>query len=83
MAATGFDEYYDKITEYCLDAWDSGNVNDVAVLATGIMQMPGFPMHYPVHHYLVPAVLLTAARKQQGHEKPVIAAINHRKIFRQ
>ena len=72
MAATGFDEYYGKITEYCLAAWDTGEVADVVALATGAMEMPGHPVHYPTHHYLVPAVLLTAARKAQGHGRDVI-----------
>ncbi|MDL2253154.1 DUF5714 domain-containing protein [Ruminococcaceae bacterium OttesenSCG-928-I18] len=72
MAASDFDEYYDKITEYCLKAWDSDSVEDVVELATGVMDMPGHPLHYPTHHYLVPAVMLTAARKDQGHEREVL-----------
>ncbi len=71
MQAGSFDEYYDKITDYCLDAY-AGPCEDPLALATGIMQMPGFPMHYPTHHYMVPAVLLTAARKQQGHGPEVL-----------
>lgn len=47
MAATGFDEYFDKITDYCLDAYRKDEAQDVLALATGAMAMPGFPMHYP------------------------------------
>ncbi len=72
MAAGGFDEYYDKITEYCMDAFEAGRADDAVALATGVMNIPGFPMHYPTHHYMVPAVLLTAARKQQGHGADVL-----------
>ena len=72
MASTGFEQYYDKITEYCLKAYAEDNVDDVTALATGVMDIEGFPMHYPTHHYMVPAVLLSAARKKQGHSLDVI-----------
>lgn len=36
------------------------------------MELDGFPIHAPVHHYLVPAVLLTACRMAQGHPPEVL-----------
>jgi hypothetical protein len=72
MSLDGFDEFYNKVTDGCLSAFDRGESADAVALADSLMQMPGFPMHYPVHHYLVPAVLLTVCRKKQGHGREVL-----------
>ena len=45
---------------------------DALELATQIMSTEGFPVHAPVHHYLVPAVLLSICRKLQGHGPEVL-----------
>lgn len=45
---------------------DSEDTSNLLTLATKIMTMDGFPMHYPLHHYLVPALLLSTLRKAQG-----------------
>ena len=59
------------ITDDCLAFYKAhlGQCCDPAALAGDIMASEGFPMHFPCHHYLVPAVLLTAvraARKKEG-----------------
>ena len=58
------------ITEACLAHYEAhlGEATDPLALAASIMATPGFPMHYPCHHYLVPAVLLTVCRAAQ--QKP-------------
>ena len=58
------------ITEQCLAHYAAhlGEATDPAALADAIMATEGFPMHYPCHHYLVPAVLLTTVRAAQNKE---------------
>lgn len=46
----------DSVITYCLK---SNEVSPIA-LQTQLMQLPGVPMHGPVHHLLLPAALLTA-----------------------
>lgn len=57
-----------SITNICLTHYRAhlGQATDPAVLADAIMSVEGFPMHYPCHHYLVPAVLLTTVRAAQN-----------------
>lgn len=54
------------VTEACLHAYRTEATIDPILLSVEIMKQPEFPMHAPIHHQLVPAVLLTAARKVQG-----------------
>ena len=58
------------ITDACLAHYDAhkGEATDPLALADAIMSTDGFPMHYPSHHYLVPAVLLTVVRAAQNKE---------------
>jgi hypothetical protein len=52
----------DVIERACL-ASDS---TDPVALATALMRHPGLELHGPEHHFLVPAVLLTAAANARG-----------------
>ena len=52
--------------EKCIE-YVSGTEEKTAIqLADEIMGVEGFPMHSPIHHFLVPAVLLSICRKAQG-----------------
>lgn len=54
---------YDQITETCLEAFRKSETNALGLLEK-LMDRPGVPMHDPIHHYIMPALLLTlAARK--------------------
>ena len=64
--------YFEKTTEVCMEAFETPRADDPVRLATEIMALEGYPMHYPTHHYLVPAVLLAAVRKKQGHGPDVL-----------
>lgn len=57
----------DLIEKVCAQSQSTHTVK----LANGIMKSPAFNMHGPEHHYLVPAVLLTAYynKKKQPEEK--------------
>jgi hypothetical protein len=61
-----YDIYYDIITDKCLEYYESRKQKSIFEIATDIMDVEGFPIHCPQHHYLVPAVLLTACRQMQG-----------------
>lgn len=63
--------YYDQITQICLER-AAVRPRDLTALAVELMGLDGFPMHAPVHHYLVPAVLLTVCRSAQGHGRDVL-----------
>lgn len=54
------------ITEICTENFNSSEYNDPMEIAFDIMKHPDFPMHDYSHHYLVPAVLLTAFRKKEA-----------------
>ena len=58
--------YYDRIQEYCLEYYKGSDEKNVWEMANDLMDLDGLPMHCPPHHFLVPAILLTACRKAQG-----------------
>lgn len=66
------DNLFTVVSNECLNAFQNNETIEPIDLSTQIMNNDGFPMHAPVHHYLVPAVLLTAARKAQGHSVEVL-----------
>lgn len=67
-------DLYGFVTDECVNAFLSPQPIDPIALATEIMEGRDFPLHSPVHHYLVPAVLLSAARKAQGNNLDVLKA---------
>ena len=64
--------HMDIIESACLSAFDAGEKKTALELCESIMDMPGLPMHCPYHHYLIPAVLLTAACMAQGEDRSVL-----------
>lgn len=66
------DDFFSVVSEECLCSFQKYESIDPVDLSTKIMNIEEFPMHAPVHHFLVPAVLLTAARKAQGHSIEVL-----------
>lgn len=67
------DEVYRKIIDKCLAFYDSGESN-VFTMQQDVMDMPEIPMHYPYHHFIVPAVLLTAASLCSGWDRGDLTA---------
>lgn len=57
-------DFYEYFTEECLKMYREtlGPIE----MAERLMDAPGLAMHCPEHHFLFPAVLLTAARRAQG-----------------
>ena len=66
-----YEIFYEKITEECLEQIRNPPC-DLTWFITRLMKLEDFPMHAPVHHYLVPAVLLTFCRQAQGHGRAVL-----------
>lgn len=62
------DQYYDIVAQHISDAYGDGCI-DPLQKADELMRLEGFPLHYPVHHFLVPAVLLAAVREAQNADK--------------
>lgn len=58
--------YVDVITERCRQYYEEKSAASPLEMAIEIMKAEGFPMHSPHHHYLVPAVLVTAASIAEG-----------------
>lgn len=54
------------IAEICIGNFSSSEYKNPTEIASEIMKHPEFPMHDYSHHYLVPAVLLTAFRKKEA-----------------
>lgn len=59
------DSVYEELTEICLGEYRYDKVN-VLELLEKMMDHPQIPMHYPYHHFILPAALLTAVGKQAG-----------------
>ena len=58
--------HMDIIDKACISAFEAEEPVSVFSLCENIMDDPKLPMHCPYHHYLIPAVLLTAASKISG-----------------
>ena len=66
MDYSSYDEATRYITDQCLSYYKEKERINPTELAIHIMEFPGLKMHCPQHHYLIPAVMLTAAYKAQG-----------------
>lgn len=55
------DSVFEELTEICLEAAREKKTKDVYELLEMMMDHEGVPMHYPYHHFIMPAALLTAA----------------------
>lgn len=67
------DSVFEQIKEHCLEFHREGNRN-IFEMQQLIMDMPEIPMHYPYHHFIVPAVLLTAADVCAGKSAEELSA---------
>ena len=60
---------YKAITQICLDSYNGPLALAPVQLMEEIWTNTDFPMHCPEHHYLIPAVLLTAYHRLKNHDK--------------
>lgn len=54
---------YGRLIFACRALYTSAEPESVAEMAMRLMDIEGVPMHAPYHHFIVPAVLLTANLK--------------------
>ena len=64
--------FYDKITEKCLEWFGKDGAINVWDMATDLMDLEDLPIHCPPHHYLMPAVLLTACHKAEESDLQIL-----------
>ena len=65
------EEVYQKIKEKCLSFYGEKR-KDIFAMQQEIMDFPEIPMHYPYHHFIIPAVLLTAADVCAGQSEETL-----------
>ncbi|EQB22677.1 hypothetical protein UNSWDHB_2991 [Dehalobacter sp. UNSWDHB] len=68
-------DLYGYITAQCLKYYSESPSKPPLEMAEALMEHPDFLMHCPEHHYLVPAVLLTAACRMQGRPADDLAKL--------
>lgn len=68
-------DYYAAFTEKCLRFYKEKDSRTVWEWAMECMDLEGLPMHCPPHHYLIPAVLLTACAAADGRPEEELAAM--------
>ena len=51
----------DIVQDKCIEIFDASSSANVGEICAELMSIEGMPMHNPVHHYLLPAAMLTAA----------------------
>ena len=67
---------YDKLLEQCLDIFRKKEIkNDVYNILITLMDNEDVPMHYPYHHFIVPASLLTASCMIQDNDEEELNAM--------
>ena len=71
---------YAAITEKCREFLKEPEGRTIWDWAMECMDLPGLAMHCPQHHYLFPAVLLTAcAKKEQKSEEELLPMLEEAK----
>lgn len=59
------DKVYNDLKNHCLETARAGRAVPVDVLLVELMDHPEVPMHYPYHHFILPAALLTLASVEE------------------
>lgn len=59
-------DYFVAITDKCLKFYREKDEKTIWDWAMECMDLEGLPMHCPPHHYMIPAVLLTACAAKEG-----------------
>ncbi len=67
------DSVFEDLREICLGVYDKGGKITVEELLERMMDHPEVPIHYPYHHFIMPAALLTLAAMEQGETREALA----------
>jgi len=64
-------ENYEPVRETCLSLYERGQFSPLSLLES-LMDVPGVPMHDPVHHYIMPCTLLALAAREKKQDITVL-----------
>lgn len=76
------DEIFQELKETCLAAFESKKKYTVEELMMEMMDHPEVPMHYPYHHFIIPATLLTLATMEDCSSKEELEEMLDKAILR-
>ena len=60
---------YGELKKKCLAIFEKGRGINVSEVATALMDTEGVPMHFPYHHFIIPATFLIAVSIEKDVEK--------------
>ncbi len=66
------DTVFADLKDICLGVYDAGEKLTVEELLNKMMDHPEVPMHYPYHHFIMPAALLTLAAMEQSESRETL-----------
>lgn len=66
---------FDALLEQCLDVFENRRTTDVSEIAVDLMSREDVPMHFPFHHFIIPAALLTATAIDRGDDREKLEAM--------
>ncbi|MCR4963359.1 MAG: hypothetical protein K6B40_05725 [Firmicutes bacterium] len=69
-----YEPYFPQTKQICLASFAAPQEEGLAALLQRLLSQEGMPTHCPVHHYIVPAALLTVCRKRQGESVDLLEA---------
>ena len=69
-----YEPYFPQTKQLCLDYFAAPQEEGLAVLLERLLSQEGLPTHCPVHHFIVPAALLTVCRRRQGESGELLEA---------
>lgn len=67
------DEVYEMLMQHCLKRLSEGREMSVDKLMEEMMDYPEIPMHFPYHHFIMPAALLTLASIEEQVKEEELA----------
>ena len=67
------EEVYQMLKEHCLEVHAAKRSLTVDELLVEMMRHPEIPMHYPYHHFIMPAALLTLAAIEEDESPEALA----------
>jgi hypothetical protein len=65
IANSSLESNYNIIFNYCLES----NETNPIILATNLMGLKSIPIHGPIHHFIVPAAILTCYNDLYGNKE--------------
>ena len=64
---------FESLKDECLEIFDKRPTVNVSDIAVELMSREDVPMHYPFHHFIIPAAFLTAAAVSRGDSRERLA----------